>query len=158
MGSLITHQYTTNVAILTGLSGSILVEFVSIAATQPLVTCNLRPERSVNAVNGHSFFSHIFSEVPSAPSIVEVRAFSTTAQIQFEEPESTGGVPVLKYRAQWRVQGRGSWDQGVYDIQQGQIKAGVMLFRGNIHLHKFMCPLLKQSGISAVMEQAPSTR
>lgn len=77
------------------------------------------------------FPPHIFSEVPSAPSIVEVRAFSTTAQIQFEEPESNGGVPVLKYRAQWRIQGRGSWAQGVYDIQQGQIKVGAMLFGGN---------------------------
>ncbi|XP_056906202.1 neural cell adhesion molecule 1b isoform X4 [Takifugu flavidus] len=66
-------------------------------------------------------FLLIQAEVPSAPSIVEVRAFSTTAQIQFEEPESTGGVPVLKYRAQWRIQGRGSWAQGVYDIQQGAI-------------------------------------
>uniref|UniRef100_A0A669E5U8 Neural cell adhesion molecule 1b n=1 Tax=Oreochromis niloticus TaxID=8128 RepID=A0A669E5U8_ORENI len=62
-------------------------------------------------------FLLIQAEVPSAPSIVEVRPFSTTALIQFQEPESTGGVPVLKYRAQWRMRGRGSWvahqnDQG----------------------------------------------
>ncbi|XP_041797440.1 neural cell adhesion molecule 1b isoform X3 [Chelmon rostratus] len=60
-------------------------------------------------------FLLIQAEVPSAPSISEVRPFSTTAQIQFEEPESTGGVPVLKYRAEWRTQGRGSWVQRVYE-------------------------------------------
>ncbi|CAG08913.1 unnamed protein product, partial [Tetraodon nigroviridis] len=66
-------------------------------------------------------FLLIQAEVPSAPFIIEVRAFSTTAQIQFEEPESTGGVPVLKYKVQWRIKGRSSWTQGVYDIQQGTI-------------------------------------
>lgn len=67
----------------------------------------------------------MFSEVPSAPFIIEVRAFSTTALVQFEEPESTGGVPVLKYKVQWRIKGRSSWAQGIHDIQHGQ--AGVML-------------------------------
>ncbi|XP_039454008.1 neural cell adhesion molecule 1b [Oreochromis aureus] len=66
-------------------------------------------------------FLLIQAEVPSAPSIVEVRPFSTTALIQFQEPESTGGVPVLKYRAQWRMRGRGSWVQKVYEVQDGSI-------------------------------------
>ncbi|XP_035535850.1 neural cell adhesion molecule 1b isoform X5 [Morone saxatilis] len=60
-------------------------------------------------------FLLIQAEVPSAPSISEVRPFSTTAQIQFEEPESTGGVLILKYRAEWRTQGRGSWVHRVYE-------------------------------------------
>uniref|UniRef100_A0A3Q2VWN0 Neural cell adhesion molecule 1b n=1 Tax=Haplochromis burtoni TaxID=8153 RepID=A0A3Q2VWN0_HAPBU len=64
-------------------------------------------------------FLLIQAEVPSTPSIVEVRPFSTTALIQFQEPESTGGVPVLKYRAQWRMRGRGSWVQKVYEVQDG---------------------------------------
>uniref|UniRef100_A0AAQ5X5Y5 Neural cell adhesion molecule 1b n=1 Tax=Amphiprion ocellaris TaxID=80972 RepID=A0AAQ5X5Y5_AMPOC len=50
-------------------------------------------------------FLLIQAEVPSPPSIDEVRPFSTTAQIQFGEPDSTGGVPVLKYRAEWRMHG-----------------------------------------------------
>ncbi|XP_072248371.1 neural cell adhesion molecule 1b isoform X8 [Leuresthes tenuis] len=66
-------------------------------------------------------FLLIQAEVPSAPSINEVRPFSTTALIQFEEPESTGGVPVLKYRAEWRVQGRGSWVQTVFEVQDARI-------------------------------------
>ncbi|KAM9359015.1 neural cell adhesion molecule 1b [Symphorus nematophorus] len=60
-------------------------------------------------------FILIQAEVPSAPSISEVRPFSTTAQIQFMEPESTGGVPVLKYKAEWRTQGRGGWVHNVYE-------------------------------------------
>nr|XP_046245368.1 neural cell adhesion molecule 1b isoform X3 [Scatophagus argus] len=66
-------------------------------------------------------FLLIQAEVPSAPSISEVRPFSTTAQIQLEEPESTGGVPVLKYRAEWRTQGRGSWVHRVFEVQDGSI-------------------------------------
>nr|XP_040029278.1 neural cell adhesion molecule 1b isoform X3 [Gasterosteus aculeatus aculeatus] len=64
-------------------------------------------------------FLLIQAEVPSAPSIGEVRPFSTTAQIQFEEPESTGGVPVLKYRVEWRAQGWGTWVHQVYEVQDG---------------------------------------
>ncbi|XP_028274760.1 neural cell adhesion molecule 1b isoform X3 [Parambassis ranga] len=66
-------------------------------------------------------FLLIQAEVPSAPYIDEVKPFSTTAQIQFTEPESTGGVPVVKYRAEWRMQGRGSWVQRVFEVQDGSI-------------------------------------
>lgn len=62
----------------------------------------------------------VCTEVPSAPSIVEVRPFSTTALIQYEEPESTGGVPVLKYKALWRMQGKGDWVQRVYEAPDGK--------------------------------------
>ncbi len=70
-------------------------------------------------------------EVPSAPSISEVRPFSTTAQIQFEEPESTGGVPVLKYRVEWRTQDRGNWVQKLFEAQDGKNinKTKITLFR-----------------------------
>ncbi|XP_022615394.1 neural cell adhesion molecule 1 isoform X14 [Seriola dumerili] len=66
-------------------------------------------------------FLLIQAEVPSAPSISEVRPFSTTAQIQFEEPESTGGVPVQKYKVEWRTQHRGSWVHRVFEVQDGSI-------------------------------------
>ncbi|XP_015239144.1 PREDICTED: neural cell adhesion molecule 1 isoform X15 [Cyprinodon variegatus] len=66
-------------------------------------------------------FLLIQAEVPSAVVFNEVRPFSTTALIQFGEPESLGGVPVLKYRAQWRMQGRGSWIQKVYEVTDGFI-------------------------------------
>ncbi|KAM6933620.1 neural cell adhesion molecule 1-like isoform 2-T2 [Xenentodon cancila] len=66
-------------------------------------------------------FLLIQADVPSAPSIDEVRPFSTTALIQFEQPESTGGVPVLKYKAEWRMQSRGSWVHKVYEAQDGSV-------------------------------------
>ncbi|XP_041850547.1 neural cell adhesion molecule 1b isoform X9 [Melanotaenia boesemani] len=66
-------------------------------------------------------FLLIQAEVPSAPYIGRTRPFSTTALIQFEMPESTGGVPVLKYKAEWRMKGRGSWVQKVYEDQDGSI-------------------------------------
>ncbi|XP_047449399.1 neural cell adhesion molecule 1b isoform X4 [Mugil cephalus] len=66
-------------------------------------------------------FLLIQAEVPSPPSIDEVKPFSTTAQIVFEEPESSGGVAVLKYRAEWRMQGRGSWFQTLYEVQDGSV-------------------------------------
>uniref|UniRef100_A0A3Q2U020 Neural cell adhesion molecule 1b n=1 Tax=Fundulus heteroclitus TaxID=8078 RepID=A0A3Q2U020_FUNHE len=66
-------------------------------------------------------FLLIQAEVPSAVVIDEVRPFSTTALITFVEPESTGGVPVLKYKAEWRMQGRGGWMQKVYEVQDGFI-------------------------------------
>ncbi|XP_034025027.1 neural cell adhesion molecule 1b [Thalassophryne amazonica] len=66
-------------------------------------------------------FLLILAEVPSAPFINEVQPFSTTALIQFEEPESTGGVPVLKYRAEWRTQGGGNWVQRLYEAQDGSV-------------------------------------
>ncbi|XP_068069549.1 neural cell adhesion molecule 1b isoform X12 [Danio rerio] len=64
-------------------------------------------------------FIMIPADVPSAPSIGEVQPYSSTAQVLFEEPESTGGVPVLKYRAEWRAVGRGKWVQRVYEVKDG---------------------------------------
>lgn len=77
-------------------------------------------EQSLCVVTPLFFFFLPLTEVPSAPYISEVRPFSTTAQIQFEEPESTGGVPVLSYMAHWRVQGRGVWTQSVHETQDGE--------------------------------------
>ncbi|XP_062275700.1 neural cell adhesion molecule 1b isoform X2 [Scomber scombrus] len=63
----------------------------------------------------------IQAEVPSSPSVSEVKPFSTTAQMQFEEPESTGGVPILKYKAEWRTHGRGHWAHKVFEVEDGSI-------------------------------------
>ncbi|XP_051963137.1 neural cell adhesion molecule 1b isoform X3 [Xyrauchen texanus] len=62
-------------------------------------------------------FILIPADVPSAPSITQVQPYSSTAQVLFDEPESTGGVPVLKYRAEWRAVGRGNWVQRVYEVK-----------------------------------------
>uniref|UniRef100_A0A672KTX1 Neural cell adhesion molecule 1-like n=1 Tax=Sinocyclocheilus grahami TaxID=75366 RepID=A0A672KTX1_SINGR len=65
-------------------------------------------------------FIVIPADVPSAPSITQVQPYSSTAQVLFEEPESTGGVPVLKYRAEWRAVGRGKGVQRVYEVKDGE--------------------------------------
>ncbi|XP_051521716.1 neural cell adhesion molecule 1-like isoform X7 [Myxocyprinus asiaticus] len=62
-------------------------------------------------------FILIPADVPSAPAITQVQPYSSTAQVLFEEPDSTGGVPVLKYRAEWRAVGRGNWVQRVYEVK-----------------------------------------
>uniref|UniRef100_A0A8C6SUF2 Neural cell adhesion molecule 1b n=1 Tax=Neogobius melanostomus TaxID=47308 RepID=A0A8C6SUF2_9GOBI len=72
-------------------------------------------------------FLLIQADVPSAPSVSEVRPFSTTAQIYFEEPESNGGVPVLRYRAEWRAPGSGRWTHKVFEAQDGKKTFGSMI-------------------------------
>uniref|UniRef100_A0A8C2HTU7 Neural cell adhesion molecule 1b n=1 Tax=Cyprinus carpio TaxID=7962 RepID=A0A8C2HTU7_CYPCA len=68
-------------------------------------------------------FIVIPADVPSAPSITQVQPYSSTAQVLFEEPESTGGVPVLKYRAEWRAVGRGKWVQRVYEVKDAGLSS-----------------------------------
>uniref|UniRef100_A0A674B3F4 Neural cell adhesion molecule 1b n=1 Tax=Salmo trutta TaxID=8032 RepID=A0A674B3F4_SALTR len=62
-------------------------------------------------------FLLIQADVPSAPSLGEVEPFSSSARVEFQEPDATGGVPVLRYRAEWKTVGRGSWVQRVYEVQ-----------------------------------------
>uniref|UniRef100_A0A4W4FI36 Neural cell adhesion molecule 1a n=1 Tax=Electrophorus electricus TaxID=8005 RepID=A0A4W4FI36_ELEEL len=48
-------------------------------------------------------FILIQADVPSAPTISQVEPYSSTAVLSFAEPEAMGGVPVLKYRVEWRA-------------------------------------------------------
>ncbi|XP_030638861.1 neural cell adhesion molecule 1a [Chanos chanos] len=64
-------------------------------------------------------FLLIQADVPSAPSIELVEPYSSTALVQFEEPDSNGGVPVLRYKAQWRVPGQ-DWASKDYEAEDGQ--------------------------------------
>ncbi|XP_064831010.1 neural cell adhesion molecule 1-like isoform X7 [Oncorhynchus masou masou] len=66
-------------------------------------------------------FLLIQADVPSAPSLGGVEPFSSSARVVFQEPDATGGVPVLRYRAEWKTVGRGSWVQMVYDVQGGAL-------------------------------------
>eukprot|EP00063_Salmo_salar_P095517 XP_014070352.1 PREDICTED: neural cell adhesion molecule 1 isoform X9 [Salmo salar] len=66
-------------------------------------------------------FLLIQADVPSAPSLGEVEPFSSSARVEFQEPDATGGVPILQYRAEWKTVGRGSWVQRVYDVQGGAL-------------------------------------
>lgn len=59
------------------------------------------------------------SEVPSSPEILQVEPFSSTAVVVFQEPNSLGGVPILKYRAEWRVAGQ-DWTGKDYNAEEGE--------------------------------------
>ncbi|XP_049322772.1 neural cell adhesion molecule 1b isoform X2 [Astyanax mexicanus] len=68
-------------------------------------------------------FILIQAEVPSVPVITQVQPYSSTAQLLFDEPESSGGVPVLKYRAEWKAMNRNNWVQRVYEVREGGLNA-----------------------------------
>ncbi|XP_066518684.1 neural cell adhesion molecule 1b isoform X4 [Hoplias malabaricus] len=68
-------------------------------------------------------FILIQADVPSAPVITHVEPYSSTAQLLFVEPEASGGVPVLKYRTEWRALGRNNWVQRVYEVREGGLSA-----------------------------------
>lgn len=40
--------------------------------------------------------------------------------MEFDEPEATGGVPILKYKAEWRALGEGDWHSRLYDAKEGR--------------------------------------
>ncbi|XP_062309866.1 neural cell adhesion molecule 1a isoform X2 [Osmerus eperlanus] len=63
-------------------------------------------------------FLLIEADVPSAPGISRVEPFSSTALVTFEEPESDGGVPVIRYRAEWRAGGQ-DWTSKEYEAEDG---------------------------------------
>lgn len=60
------------------------------------------------------------ADTPSSPSIDQVEPYSSTAQVQFDEPEATGGVPILKYKAEWRALGEEVWHSKWYDAKEGE--------------------------------------
>ncbi|XP_017275367.1 neural cell adhesion molecule 1a isoform X11 [Kryptolebias marmoratus] len=59
-------------------------------------------------------FLLIQAEVPSSPEIQKVEPFSSTAVVEFEEPYSRGGVPIIKYRVEWRLIGK-EWTSKEYN-------------------------------------------
>ncbi|KAF6738200.1 Neural cell adhesion molecule 1 [Oryzias melastigma] len=65
--------------------------------------------------------SQLPRDVPSAPEIQQVESFSSTAMVEFKEPDSTGGVPLLKYRVEWRFPGK-EWTHKEYSMEDGNTK------------------------------------
>nr|AIZ50758.1 NCAM1a [Siniperca chuatsi] len=66
-------------------------------------------------------FLLIQAEVPSSPEIQQVEPFSSTAEVEFEEPDSIGGVPIIKYRVEWRLPGQ-DWTSREYDANDDLTK------------------------------------
>ncbi|XP_050948263.1 neural cell adhesion molecule 1a isoform X7 [Labeo rohita] len=63
-------------------------------------------------------FILVQADVPSAPSIERVEPYSSTAMVEFDEPASSGGVPILKYKAEWRIAGQ-DWTDREYEAEDG---------------------------------------
>ena len=58
------------------------------------------------------------------PSIERVEPYSSTALVEFDEPLSDGGVPVLRYKAEWRA-GGAEWTTREYSAHDGEERGGV---------------------------------
>ncbi|XP_078388293.1 neural cell adhesion molecule 1-like isoform X10 [Cetorhinus maximus] len=54
-------------------------------------------------------FILVQAETPSAPTVLDTIPYSSTVQVKVEEPESTGGVPILKYLVEWKVKDSEEW-------------------------------------------------
>ncbi|XP_056450193.1 neural cell adhesion molecule 1a isoform X1 [Gadus chalcogrammus] len=63
-------------------------------------------------------FLMIQAEVPSAPTVEKVASFSSTAMVEFEEPDSNGGVSVLRYKVEWRQPGQ-DWSSREFEVETG---------------------------------------
>ncbi|XP_016361645.1 neural cell adhesion molecule 1-like isoform X4 [Sinocyclocheilus anshuiensis] len=63
-------------------------------------------------------FILVQADVPSAPSIERVEPYSSTAMVEFDEPASSGGVPILKYKAEWRIAGQ-DWTDREHEVEDG---------------------------------------
>uniref|UniRef100_A0A2K6G6G7 Neural cell adhesion molecule 1 n=1 Tax=Propithecus coquereli TaxID=379532 RepID=A0A2K6G6G7_PROCO len=76
---------------------------------------------AVNRIGQESLeFILVQADTPSSPSIDRVEPYSSTAQVQFDEPEATGGVPILKYKAEWKAMGEEAWHSKWYDAKEGE--------------------------------------
>ncbi|KAM9370081.1 neural cell adhesion molecule 1 isoform 1-T1 [Phaethornis superciliosus] len=83
---------------------------------------------AVNRIGQESSeFILVQADTPSAPSIARVEPYSSTAQVEFDEPEATGGVPILKYKAEWRALGEGEWHSRLYDAKEANVEGMVTI-------------------------------
>ncbi|NWI42008.1 NCAM1 protein, partial [Picathartes gymnocephalus] len=83
---------------------------------------------AVNRIGQESSeFILVQADTPSSPSIGRVEPYSSSAQVEFEEPEATGGVPILKYKAEWRALGEGDWHSRLYDAKEANVEGMVTI-------------------------------
>ncbi|XP_063273889.1 neural cell adhesion molecule 1 isoform X6 [Prinia subflava] len=83
---------------------------------------------AVNRIGQESSeFILVQADTPSSPSIGRVEPYSSSAQVEFDEPEATGGVPILKYRAEWRALGEADWHSRLYDAKEANVEGTVTI-------------------------------
>ncbi|XP_007627659.1 neural cell adhesion molecule 1 isoform X9 [Cricetulus griseus] len=85
---------------------------------------------AVNRIGQESLeFILVQADTPSSPSIDRVEPYSSTAQVQFDEPEATGGVPILKYKAEWKSLSEEAWHFKWYDAKEANME-GIVTIMG----------------------------
>uniref|UniRef100_A0A8C5TCP6 Neural cell adhesion molecule 1 n=1 Tax=Malurus cyaneus samueli TaxID=2593467 RepID=A0A8C5TCP6_9PASS len=83
---------------------------------------------AVNRIGQESSeFILVQADTPSSPSIGRVEPYSSSAQVEFEEPEATGGVPILRYKAEWRALGEPDWHSRLYDAKEANVEGLVTI-------------------------------
>ncbi|NXK63859.1 NCAM1 protein, partial [Sylvietta virens] len=83
---------------------------------------------AVNRIGQESSeFILVQADTPSSPSIGRVEPYSSSAQVEFDEPEATGGVPILRYKAEWRALGEGDWHSRLYDAKEANVEGMVTI-------------------------------
>ncbi|XP_054448453.1 neural cell adhesion molecule 1 isoform X13 [Pteronotus mesoamericanus] len=83
---------------------------------------------AVNRIGQESLeFILVQADTPSSPSIDQVEPYSSTAQVQFDEPEATGGVPILKYKAEWKAADEEMWHFKWYDAKEASMEGIVTI-------------------------------
>ncbi|XP_050570997.1 neural cell adhesion molecule 1 isoform X1 [Cygnus atratus] len=83
---------------------------------------------AVNRIGQESSeFILVQADTPSSPSIDRVEPYSSTARVEFDEPEATGGVPILKYKAEWRALGEGEWHSRLYDAKEANMEGMITI-------------------------------
>ncbi|XP_009082990.1 PREDICTED: neural cell adhesion molecule 1, partial [Acanthisitta chloris] len=83
---------------------------------------------AVNRIGQESSeFILVQADTPSSPSIDRVEPYSSTAQVEFDEPEATGGVPILKYKAEWRALGEAEWHSRLYDAREANVEGMITI-------------------------------
>ncbi|XP_031989484.1 neural cell adhesion molecule 1 isoform X12 [Corvus moneduloides] len=83
---------------------------------------------AVNRIGQESSeFILVQADTPSSPSISRVEPYSSSAQVEFDEPEATGGVPILRYKAEWRALGEVEWHSRLYDAKEANVEGMVTI-------------------------------
>ncbi|XP_039420936.1 neural cell adhesion molecule 1 isoform X15 [Corvus cornix cornix] len=83
---------------------------------------------AVNRIGQESSeFILVQADTPSSPSIGRVEPYSSSAQVEFDEPEATGGVPILRYKAEWRALGEVEWHSRFYDAKEANVEGMVTI-------------------------------
>ncbi|KAM4015955.1 neural cell adhesion molecule 1 isoform 2-T2 [Anomaloglossus baeobatrachus] len=83
---------------------------------------------AINSVGQESSeFILVQAETPSSPNIIRVESYSSTAMVEFEEPDSTGGVPILKYKAEWRTTVAETWQTSNFSARDESSESAITI-------------------------------